>query len=523
MAGKIIPIQLMKGSKVIPITPDEYAREQQRVFTSNAATWILTATALFLFLSTFTVREPRIKSLCVFSSLAVAIASRLISGENVRADRIAKDHTDGSDSNRTGRILHQTNIEQVPVDSWYEAMEPEPEPDDYPHDLLCKPYDRDFAERLALSRNSKLFVGAPGAGKTVTGKAWIASLFRLFPESLLLINYRKVTSFCGLENISGCCAQSQQGSLSGLFEQMALIHAIHNERSNMEPKTRVKQFPAILYLVDYAATWNNIESVLKDRKHPLFKPALTFIERVGDIVTVGRENNVQIVFDTQSFNLTSLGNIDSNERGCLTTLGLGFESLDQWGQVSGNYEVLQLLIKNPFMIPNDNEREQIINWLPLMREYSQQNRQPLAFTTLGGSELFFLPDYRPFDDYILPPESIQRASMTIQRAREKHGNTLVIESETVDETVSAFSSVSARAETLKQPQDEEFQSFTEEAEVFTNKQLPPLEARNLIALLKGEGHSKVKIIEMLWDAKPGASKAYLKAKEEYEFLTQESE
>lgn len=528
--SRIVPIQLMKGSKVVPLTPDEYARYQQRVMVGNAQTWLLTAIACFLFLSTFAVKNQGFKALCIFSAFGVAIASRLSSGENVRDDRISKDFTDGSDSNRQSRIFQQTAIEQVPVESWYEALE-EQDTDtiDYPHDLLCKPHDRDFIERFTLNRNSKLLVGAPGAGKTVTAKAWIATLFKYFPDAIVLVNYRKRASFCGLEQVPGCCQQSRQGDLTGLFAQMALIHGIHQGRSDMSPDERKEQPPAILYIADYAATWGNINAILSDRRSPLQNAARLFLERMGELITVGRENNVQLVVDTQSFNLQALGNIDSNERGCLTTLGLGFESVDQWGQKSGNYEVLQLLTRNAFMVSSDSDREQLNTWLPLMRDESQRLRRPLAFTTLGGAELFFLEDYRYFEALTLPESALETISQSIEDAFNEYGENLIDESmfdvsdnfrddRNDSEKPENFQPVSEFSETPKRLQGEDFRDFRKTDRLFTTRQLPPDEAETLIRLMISEGLGKTKIIKMLWDANPGKNKKYQNALEEWDLL-----
>lgn len=527
--SKIVPIQLMKGSKVVPMTPDEYARYQQAILVNNAQTWLLTLIAAFLFLSTFSVRNPAIKSGAIFTALAVAIAARLSSGENVRDDRISKDITDGSDSARQSRIFQQTAIDQVPVDAWFEAVEESEESNEPAHDLLCKPHSRDFVERFTLDRNSKLIVAAPGSGKTVTAKAWIATLLHFFPDALVLINYRKVASFCGLETVPNCTAQSRQGNLGGLFSQMALFHALHQARSDMPPDVRANQPPAVFYIADYAATWGNISAILADKASPHKQAARLFLERMAEIITVGRENNCQLVIDTQSFNLTALGGIDSNERGCLTTLGLGFESVDKFGQKSGNYEVLQLLIRNAFMISSDADREQLINWLPLMRDYSQQTRQPLAFTTLGGAELFFLPDYRFFENHTLPNDTLTRLSDTLQTAIREHGYDINLESIfpisdkfqgelKSAEIAETFQPISGSAETLKPNESSIFQDSFQVSARYTNRNLPPDEARTLIRLLISEGMNQTQIIKLLWDANPGGSKAYLQARSEYDFL-----
>lgn len=531
--SKLIPVQMLKGSKVVPLTPDEYALHNQAVWVNNTLTWSLSILAGTLCLTALAVRgNDTARNVAIFSALPVAIAARIASGENVRRDRIAKDWTDGSDASRQGRIFQQTSVEQVPVDAWYEALEEEETAggDDYPDDLLCKPYDRDFIERFTLNRNSKLIVGAPGCGKTVTAKAWIATLFNYFPEAIVLVNYRKVARFCGLEALPMCCSQSKQGDLSSLFTQMALIHAIHQTRSNMDEETRKLQPPVVFYIADYAATWGNISNILGDRKHKDFSNARIFLERLGEIITVGRENNVQVVVDTQSFNLTALGNIDSNERGCLTTLGLGFESLDQWGQKSGNYEVLQLLIRNAFMVSSESDREQLTNWLPLMRGHSQETRQPLAFTSLGGSELFFLPDYRFFETYNLPNGTLETLSKNIARAYCDHQNNASDDS-IFDGSVrvqnglnraepgSAVQPGSETPEPLNHATGERFSGSVQGSELFTNRKLPASEARMLISLLFSEGLNQTQIIEMLWGAKKGGNKPYLQARAEFDFLT----
>lgn len=528
--SRIIPIQVLKGSKVVPMTPDEYARYQQSVLVSNAQTWLLTLIAAFLFLTTFVVESKAAKSLCIFTALAVSIGARLASGENVKDDRIAKDYSDGSDSSRQSRIFQQTAIEQVPVESWYEAVEQEEETTiDYPHDLLCKPHSRDFIERFTLNRNSKLIVGAPGCGKTVTAKAWIATLLHYFPQALLLINYRKRASFCGLEAIPGLCQQSRQGDLTGLFDQMRLFHKIHQSRSDMSPDERANQRPAVFYIADYAATWGNISAIIGDRGNKQQTAARLFLERLNEIITVGRENNVQIVIDTQSFNLTALGNLDSNERGCLTTLGLGFESVDQWGQKSGNYEVLQLLTRNAFMISAESDREQLLTWLPLMRDYSQQSRQPLAFTTLGGCELFFLPDYRFFEHYSLSEQSLQTLAKTLEDAYNSQGenlpeSTIFLGSDDVQDWLNPAEPTlnvqpgSETAEPLNLAPRKEVQPGSEKVQLFTTRRLPANEARTLILLLRSEGWTKPDIICNLWNCTKGGSKDYKQGKAEYESL-----
>ena len=533
--SRIIPIQLMKGSKVVPLTPDEYARYQQSVWVSNAQTWILTLIAAFLFLTTFVVESKAAKSFTIFTGLAVAIAAKLSSGENVKADRIAKDYTDGSDSSRQGRFLKQMDVEQIPVESWYKAVEEEEDEEtEYPHDLLCKPHTRDFVERFTLDRNSKLIVGAPGCGKTVTAKAWIAALLHYFPQALLLINYRKRASFCGLEQIPGACQQSKQGDLQSLFNQMRLLHSIHQKRSNMTPDERKNQMPAVLYIADYAATWGGIQAILRERGNKQQSEANLYLERLHEVITLGRENNIQVCIDTQSFNLAALGNLDSNSRGCLTALGLGFNSIDHWGQKSGNYEVLQLLLRNPFMVSSEGDREQFSTWLPLMRDYSKQTNQPLAFTTLDGPELFFLPDYRLFEDHILPESCLQTLTDTIQFVYNSEGQ--ILPDETMfdvsgkfqtelkpSEMAEIFQDVSELSETLKPFQGEEFQDSFQVSETFTKHNLPAHQARSTIRLLISEGHTQTEIIKILWDANPGGSKAYLQAKDEYHFLMNSDE
>lgn len=302
----------------------------------------------------------------------------------------------------------------------------------------------------------------------------------------------------------------------------------------MTPDERKNQMPAIFYIADYAATWVGIQAILKERGNKQQHQANLFLERLNEVITLGRENNVQVCVDTQSFNLTALGNLDSNARGCLTSLGLGFHSIDHWGQKSGNYEVLQLLLRNPFMVSIEGDREQFSTWLPLMRDYSKQTNQPLAFTTLDGPELFLLSDYRLFEDYILDESVLQTLSDTIQYAYHSQGENVPDEAMhdvskrfqgdlKPSEMAEIFQDVSESAETLKPMQEETFQDSFQISETFTRHNLTANEARSMICLLISEGHTQTKIIKILWDANPGESKAYVKAKAEYDFLMNSNE
>jgi hypothetical protein len=76
-------------------------------------------------------------------------------------------------------------------------------------------------------------------------------------------------------------------------------------------------------------------------------------------------------------------------------------------------------------------------------------------------------------------------------------------------------------ETLKQAQEERFSdSDNVSFQTFTKLKLPFQEAKELIARLRPE-MSQTKVIETLWDAKPGESKAYKDAIAEYKTLTEE--
>jgi hypothetical protein len=285
----------------------------------------------------------------------------------------------------------------------------------------------------------------------------------------------------------------------------------------------------VFYIADYAATWGNLSAILGDRKNDKQNAVRLFLERLNEIITVGRENNVQIVIDTQSFNTTALGNLDSNERGCLTTLGLGFESIDQWGQKSGNYEVLQLLMRNSFMVSNESDRDQLLTWFPLMRKFSQDSRQPLAFTTLGGSELFFLPDYRFFEHHILSESVLQTLSDTIQYAYHSQGENFPGEAtfSGSDDVQSCLNLAepglnvqpgSEGAEPLNLAHSAEVQESSEKVQTFTDRQLPAEKARALIFLLRSEGWTKPDIICNLWNCTKGGNKKYIQGKADYEFL-----
>lgn len=80
-------------------------------------------------------------------------------------------------------------------------------------------------------------------------------------------------------------------------------------------------------------------------------------------------------------------------------------------------------------------------------------------------------------------------------------------------------------ETPKQAQSNRFSDSEETSETpskrFTKLKLPFQEARELVEKLRNE-MSQTKVIEMLWDAKPGKNKAYEAALTEYKELTEDS-
>jgi hypothetical protein len=249
---------------------------------------------------------------------------------------------------------------------------------------------------LASLKMSILSAAPTGAGKTHLLYQWLSDLRALYPQNEVYVIAHKYDSFLGL------LEAGKVAIFDDLLPQKALkyldkVYDIMKERLGKKENER-KQFefmPVRLVLDDWFASYG----VLK------LDPALWNIvkTKIGAIITKGREANVCLYIATQSFNLEALGMQDSNIRGnlAITCQGLVTEKLNEWGELveQGNYETLQLLIANKFIVASKQDRERLNAELDELVALSRLHQVPAIFSAVGKPTLGLVPYYeRPVGD-----------------------------------------------------------------------------------------------------------------------------
>jgi len=244
---------------------------------------------------------------------------------------------------------------------------------------------------LAALRMSILSAAPTGGGKTHTLYRWLGDLQTLYPQSQVYVIAHKRDSFLGL---------LEQGRVT-IFDDlnpepsMAYLDKIYAEMkvrlSTPEgDRKKFEKLPIRLILDDWFASFG----VLK------LYPALWNIvkTKIGAIITKGREANVCFYIATQSFNLEALGIQDSNIRGnlAISCQGLVTEQIDVNGDLveQGNYESLQLLINNSYIVASKVDRDRLNTELEELVKLSRLHQLPAIFSAVGKPVLALAPYYQ---------------------------------------------------------------------------------------------------------------------------------
>lgn len=244
---------------------------------------------------------------------------------------------------------------------------------------------------LAELRMSVLSAAPTGAGKTHTLYRWLGDLQALYPKADVYVIAHKRDSFLGL------LEQDRVTIFDDLNPEpsMAYLDKIYSEmkrRLNTPEGDRNKfeKMPVRLILDDWFASFG----VLK------LYPALWNIvkTKIGAIITKGREANVCLYIATQSFNLEALGIQDSNIRGnlAITCQGLVTEKIDAHGDMveQGNYESLQLLINNSYIVSSKQDRDRLNTELEELIKLSRLHQLPAIFSAVGKPVVALAPYYK---------------------------------------------------------------------------------------------------------------------------------
>ncbi|MBD2130702.1 hypothetical protein NDI39_10015 [Microcoleus sp. ZQ-A2] len=250
----------------------------------------------------------------------------------------------------------------------------------------------EILQHFAATRRSTLLVGDTGAGKSISQAYMLYLLFDSHPEVEVFVLCQKADSFGGL---------AQQGRVT-LFdpiqpqEALLLIHSIwliYDQRRRLPEDERPQLSPVRLILAD----WLSINKALGESKGEEPIKSSKYLTKLADIIYNGRELNVCLIVDLQSYNLKALGlDADKNTRKNFNLIGLGNYSIDELGLVNDSYGVLTNLIADHYIIPNESERASLVDTFNTLHPISKESHRPIIFNGSSPARLALLPDLRPF-------------------------------------------------------------------------------------------------------------------------------
>jgi hypothetical protein len=247
-------------------------------------------------------------------------------------------------------------------------------------------------DAIATTRRSTLLIGDTGAGKSVTQSYILTKLFELHPDAQVFGISQKADSFCGL---------AEQGRVT-LFDPtepeqaLFLIHSIwliYDQRRRLPEAERPALPPVRLILAD----WLSINQALEELKNEESVKSSKYLTKLADIIYNGRELNVCLLVDLQSYNLAAVGlKADRNSRKNFNLIGLGNYSIDELGMVNESYGVLTNLIGDRYIVADESERTALIATFKQLQPISKANCRPIIFSGLSPAQLALLPDLRKY-------------------------------------------------------------------------------------------------------------------------------
>lgn len=253
------------------------------------------------------------------------------------------------------------------------------------------------------SRRSTLLVGGTGAGKSVTQAYILTKFFQRYPDALVWAIAQKNDSFCGLDKKRRVILFDSLDPTAAL-KVIDYIHSIYDKRRRLPEHARIDLSPVRLILAD----WLSINQALDEAKNDAVVRDSKYLTKLSDIIYNGRELNVCLLIDLQSFNLAAIGmKADRNSRKNFNLIGLGNYSVDEFGSINESYGVLQNMIGNKDMVPDEEERAVLLNTFKSLKPISKAHNRPIIFTTLEPARVALLPDlrhYKPGQSVNLKPE-----------------------------------------------------------------------------------------------------------------------
>ncbi len=250
----------------------------------------------------------------------------------------------------------------------------------------------EILQALATSRRSTLLIGDTGAGKSVTQAYILNRLFGLHPDAEVFVLAQKADSFCGLAD-KGRVTLFDPTEPERALILIGDIWSIYDKRRRLPESDRPGLPPVRLILAD----WLSINQSLEELKNDEAVKASRYLSKLADIIYNGRELNVCLLVDLQSYNLAAVGlKADRNSRKNFNLIGLGNYSVDELGMVNESYGVLTNLIGDRYIIAEESERAALSATFKQLQPISKHHRRPILFSSLSPARLALLPDLRNF-------------------------------------------------------------------------------------------------------------------------------
>ncbi|MBD1838876.1 hypothetical protein [Coleofasciculus sp. FACHB-501] len=245
---------------------------------------------------------------------------------------------------------------------------------------------------LVGSRRSTLLVGSTGAGKSVTEAYLLSKFQQRYPDAEIWAIAQKNDSFGGLDK-KGRVILFDALDPSEALRVIDHIHGIYDKRRRLPESARTDLNPVRLILAD----WLSINQALEELKNEEPVKSSKYLTKLADIIYNGRELNVCLIVDLQSFNLAAIGmKADRNSRKNFNLVGLGNYSVDEFGSINESYGVLSNMIGNKDMVADEDERSALLATFKELKPISKDNQRPIIFTTLEPSRVALLPDLRHY-------------------------------------------------------------------------------------------------------------------------------
>lgn len=238
------------------------------------------------------------------------------------------------------------------------------------------------------SPRSTMLVGGTGSGKSTSQAYWFYQFNQHYPDAEVWVLSQKNDSFYGLRE-AGRVTLFNSENLIAVRDLIMRVHSILCDRRHATEDEREQFADAPVRLV--LADWASISEALDFDQSLKAK----IKQKLAEIVTVGREFNVGLFVDTQSYNVKSLGLGDSNTRVNLNILAQGYSWIDEYGNTQGDYMVLEKLLKDANIVSSDRAEDLRLEFARLKGE-SQRQGQPVIFSSIGGGQIQLAGDLRGY-------------------------------------------------------------------------------------------------------------------------------